>query len=220
MFEKLDVLYVDNHLLVVRKPPRMLVQGDITGDITLLEIAKKYIKEKWNKPGNVFLNLIHRIDRPVSGTVVFARTSKASSRLSEQFRLRECKKVYWALVEGKTPKKSVLIDYIKREGVTSRISDKNIGKYSELSYIRKKYHNGISFLEIELVTGRHHQIRVQLAHQKFPIIGDMRYGSVSTLKPKVIALHSRSLILKHPTQKKDMEFISDVYEYWPEVFSK
>ncbi len=209
------VLYIDNHLLVVRKSAGMLVQGDITGDISLLEDARGFLKKKFNKPGNVYLGLVHRLDRPVSGVVVFARTSKAASRLSEQFRAQEVKKVYWALVQGKTSMRATLKDRIVRDCATSRIAKGKKGRMAMLQYRRLCCRDGISLLEIEPETGRHHQIRVQLAHHGYPIVGDFRYGSKIKFPKRALALHARSLTLSHPILKDRMEFTAELDDFWP-----
>ena len=211
-----DIIYEDNHLLVVNKPAGMLVQGDVTGDETLLEIAKKYIKEKYNKHGNVFLGLVHRLDRPASGVIVFARTSKAISRLSKQFRNKTIEKYYIALVEGKIPKSGILKDQIIRNGATSKISIK--GKHAELQYKLLDYKNNVSKIEIKLITGRHHQIRVQFAERGNSILGDFRYGSKIKFGNKALALHSFSLSLIHPTIKEKMTFEFKPDDYWDNYF--
>ncbi|MEA1987369.1 MAG: RNA pseudouridine synthase [Candidatus Marinimicrobia bacterium] len=199
-----NIIYEDNHLLVVNKPAGLLVQGDKTGDITLLEIAKQYIKEKYNKPGNVYLGLVHRLDRPASGVIVFARTSKSASRLSKQFREKTIDKKYVALVEGKIPETGTLKDNILRNGVTSKINQN--GKPSELRYKLIEYKNNISKIKIDLITGRHHQIRVQFANHGNPILGDFRYGSKIKFGDRAIALHSYSLAINHPVKKERMVF--------------
>lgn len=211
-----NIIYEDNHLLVANKPAGMLVQGDITGDESLLEITKKYIKEKYNKPGNVFLGLVHRLDRPASGVIVLARTSKAASRLSKQFREKTIEKYYVALVEGKIPKSGILKDKISRNGANSKIN--NNGKQAELKYKLLKYKNNVSKVEIKLITGRHHQIRVQFAERGNPILGDFRYGSKIKFGKKALALHSYSLSLAHPTTKENMTFEFEPDDYWENYF--
>ncbi|MBU2645479.1 RluA family pseudouridine synthase [bacterium] len=209
-------LYLDNHLLVVCKPAGILIQSDITGDLSLLEAARHYLKETFDKPGNVFLGMVHRLDRPVSGVVVFAKTSKAASRLSDQFRKKTVEKKYWALVEGKPPKSGVLSNRIVREGVNSRITNETIGKEADLSFRRILYSNNTSLIEIVLGTGRHHQIRVQLAHIGFPIIGDFRYGSKVKFPNRALALHARSVTINHPVRGKRMIFVAPLDTIWPE----
>ena len=210
-----EILHIDNHLLVVNKPAGTLVQGDKTGDLSLLETARDYLKKEFNKPGNVYLGLVHRLDRPVSGVVVLARTSKAASRLSQQIREKAWKKTYWALVEGNPPHKQKLVDDIKREGVTSRIVKKGTGQSAVLEYQRLGYFEEQVLLEIDLSTGRHHQIRVQLANTGFPIIGDFRYGSKRKFPNRNIALHARSIRLKHPVRDEVIQLTADPPVYWP-----
>ena len=216
--ETLKVLHTDNHLLVVRKPAGMLVQGDRTGDTSLLDYAREYIKDKFNKPGNVYLGLVHRLDRPTSGVVVLALTSKAAKRLSEQFRVGSVRKIYWALVEGKTPSNGTLVDQIHRHGITSHIVRGDGGQRAELSFRRLRYHKGVSWVEIELATGRHHQIRVQFSHRGYPVIGDFRYGSKVKFGQKALALHARSLTISHPTRKEEMTFLAELESFWPRQF--
>lgn len=191
------------------------MQGDKSGDQSLLEAAKSYLKQEYNKPGNVFLGLVHRLDRPVSGVVVLARTSKAAGRLSKQIRENEVKKRYWALVEGKSPHRQKLLDSIERKGATSRISPEGFGKTAILEYQRIWYEKGISLLEIDLFTGRHHQIRLQLANQGFPVIGDFRYGSKRKFPDRTIALHARSFKILHPISQESMVFRADPADFWP-----
>jgi 23S rRNA pseudouridine1911/1915/1917 synthase len=211
----LTVLYLDNHLLVVRKPAGMLVQGDDTGDASLLELARAYLKARFDKPGNVFLGLVHRLDRPVSGVVVLARTSKAAARLSRQFSTRQTTKIYWALVAGRPPDNGRLSDRIVRNGPNSRIGDGACGQTAELRYQRLRYHDGISLLKVELVTGRHHQIRVQFASRGFPVLGDFRYGSKTTFPNRSIALHAHELTFTHPVRQESMTFQADPEPFWP-----
>ncbi|MCD6440738.1 MAG: RNA pseudouridine synthase [Candidatus Marinimicrobia bacterium] len=209
---KLKVIYEDNHLLVASKPPGILTQGDITGDISLLEIAKEYLKEKYEKPGNVYLGLVHRLDRPASGIVVFARTSKAAARLSEQFKQRQTRKIYWCLVSGEVPERGVWKDRIERQDVTSYIvkGDAN----AELGFKRLAYKDDFSWVEVDLRTGKHHQIRVQFAHRGFSVLGDFRYGSKQKFPDKSIALHARSIGIIHPTLRDDRVYICDPEPCW------
>ena len=216
--QTLKILYTDNHLLVVRKPAGLLVQGDRTGDTTLLDYAREYIKDQFNKPGNVYLGLVHRLDRPTSGVVVFALTSKAAKRLSDQFRERNVRKIYWALVQGKTPTEGTLVDRIRRHGPKSYLSKGTDGQHAELSFHRLRYHKGVSWVEIELATGRHHQIRVQFAHRGHPVIGDFRYGSKIKFGQRALALHARSLTISHPTRKEEMTFVAGLEPFWPIQF--
>jgi len=215
MIKPLETIYTDNHLLVVRKPAGMLVQGDHTGDISLFDLARGYIKEKHNKPGNVYLGLVHRLDRPASGVIVFALSSKAAKRLSEQFRERHARKVYWALIEGKAPREGKLVDSIARRGSTSHVIDSGEGQHAELSFQRLGFHRGVSWVEVELATGRHHQIRVQFASRGTPVVGDFRYGSKMKFGKRALALHARSLTIVHPTHKETLTFVAEPEPFWP-----
>ncbi len=211
----MDILYLDNHLLVVRKPAGMLVQGNHTSDENLLDAGKAFLKMTFNKPGNVFLGLVHRLDRPVSGVVVFARTSTAARRLSDQFRERTVEKRYLALVEGKVPKAGRLVNDIARRQTKSRIAARG-GQRAELSYARLAYRNGVSWVDVNLATGRHHQIRVQFAHIGHPVLGDFKYGSREPFPNRAIALHARSVTITHPTKKERMTFETEPGAFWPE----
>ncbi|MBT8219879.1 MAG: RluA family pseudouridine synthase [Bacteroidia bacterium] len=205
--DKLDILYEDNHLIAVNKPNGILVQPDITRDTTLADKVKVYIKEKYNKPGAVFLGVIHRLDRPVSGVVLFARTSKALKRMNKAFRDRKVEKKYLALVKGPINLNGKLIDFLKKSEIENRsyvVKKKNVRgvKRCELNYevIRKidDYH----MLEILPITGRSHQIRVQLSNHGFPIIGDLKYGGYKPSNSRQICLHCKSLSFDHPTLKE------------------
>jgi RluA family pseudouridine synthase len=213
-------LYVDNHLLAVCKPAGMLTQGDRTGDISLLELCRTYVQQQFNKPGNVFLGLVHRLDRPVSGVVVLARTSKAAARLSAQFRARQVQKTYWALVEGKIPAEGRLVDRLGRRGGTSHIAKETSGVFAELQFVRLGYRRGISWVEINLGTGRHHQIRVQFAHYGYPLVGDFRYGATQSFTRHALALHARALSLSHPTRLQALTFIAEPERHWPQHFRR
>ena len=210
----MNVIYEDNHLLVVNKPAGQLVQGDQTGRSTLLEEAKAWLKEKYHKPGNVFLGLVHRLDRPASGVVVLARTSKAASRLSEEIRSRRPRKSYWAQVAGEVPPKGRWTDHLQRDEFTSRVVTAPAGKESRLSYTKLRFAQGVSLVEIALETGRHHQIRVQFAHRGFPILGDRRYGSLQAFGDNAIALHAREMVIRHPTLGEEMAFVAEPDEDW------
>lgn len=212
----IDVIYMDNHLLVVRKPAGMLVQGDRTGDVSLLEHGKAHVKAAFNKPGDAFLGLVHRLDRPTSGVMVFARTSKAAARLSEQFRDHKIGKVYWALVEGKTPGAGRMTDRLLRAGPSSAVSDR--GREAVLEFRRLRFARGISWVEVRPETGRHHQIRVQFAHRGHPVLGDLRYGARIGFPKRSLALHARALTLSHPTRKEEMTFSAAPEAFWPSRF--
>jgi 23S rRNA pseudouridine1911/1915/1917 synthase len=199
-----EVLYEDNHLLAVYKPGGELVQGDRTGDVTLLERSRNYIKRKYHKPGKVFLGLVHRLDRPVSGVVLYARTSKAASRLANEFRLRRAKKTYFAVVIGRmTTKKGRLETYIERSHLKSRVAapSSEKGKRAVMSYRVLATRSGLSLVEVMPQTGRHHQLRLQLAELGHPIVGDVKYGAGEMLGDKTIALHAGVLEVEHPTKK-------------------
>lgn len=210
----MEIIYEDNHLLVVNKPAGQLVQGDQTGRATLLEEARRWLKETYNKPGNVFLGLVHRLDRPASGVVVLARTSKAASRLSEEMRSRRPRKTYWAQVEGEIPPQGQFIDHLERDEFCSRVVAAPAGKEARLNYKRLSFAAGVSLVEIALETGRHHQIRVQFSHRGFPILGDRRYGSRRSFGEDAIALHAREMIIRHPTRQDEMRFIADPHADW------
>lgn len=199
------VIYEDNHLLVVEKPQNVLVQADNTNDLDLLTSLKKYIKEKYNKPGEVYLGLVHRLDRPVGGVMVFARTSKSALRLSNMIRLGEFEKTYLAIVEGKVPGEGVFEDYLlKLENENKTIVDKK-GKYSKLSYKLLSSKNGLSLVKIKLDTGRSHQIRVQFSSRGFALWGDQKYNSKAKVGEQ-IALWAYEIKFKHPVREELMDF--------------
>ncbi|MEW6382019.1 MAG: RluA family pseudouridine synthase [bacterium] len=201
--ENLNILYEDNHIIAVYKPGGVLVQGDISGDISLMDMIRQYIKDRYKKPGNVFLGLIHRLDRPVSGVVVMAKTSKGASRLSEQFRSRSITKIYWAQVYGEmSPAEGSLLSFLKREDKGARLAEESDpgARNAVLFYRTLKEHKGKSLLEITLHTGRKHQIRAQLAAAGHPVVGDVKYGAPSPLPDNTIRLLAKSLTFKHPTR--------------------
>ena len=209
----LNVIYEDNHIIVVEKIPNVPVQKDSSEDMDMLSLVKNYIKEKYNKPGNVYLGLVHRLDRPVGGVIVFAKTSKAASRLSNEVREKIFKKEYLAVVDGKLEKtKGTLENYLYKDVKknTSYVVDKNEkqAKFAKLDYEVLKYDEkeNVSLLKINLHTGRHHQIRVQLSNIGHSIYGDQRYGKIG--KNKQIALWAYKLTIIHPTKKEKMEFVS------------
>ncbi|MCI8567832.1 MAG: RluA family pseudouridine synthase [Bacilli bacterium] len=204
----LDVLYEDNHIIVVLKPANILSQADNTNDIDMLNIVKEYVKCKYNKPGNVYIGLIHRLDRPVGGVMVFARTSKAASRLSLAIKNHMVKKSYLAVVHGKVKNEDTLVDYLLRlENGDTIVSNKVKGKEAELSYKLLCYDdiNDMSLVEIKLKTGRHHQIRVQFASRNHPLVGDMRYGKKKS-RSDGLALFAYKLEFIHPVTKKNLYF--------------
>ncbi len=205
MTVRLRVLYEDNHCLAVAKPAGMLTMGDATGDETLLEHAKAYVQEAYQKPGAVFLGVVHRLDRPVSGVVLFARTSKAASRLSEQFREHRVEKVYWAVVTGHVDERAGdLVQELEKNPATNVVrvvrQPTPRSQTCRLSYRRLEQRRDVTLVEIRPETGRSHQIRVQLAHQGWSIVGDRKYGGTGDFPAGQIALHARSLTFEHPTQ--------------------
>lgn len=203
---KLNVLYEDNHLLVVEKPYNMPVQGDDSQDLDLLTLAKEYLKEKYRKPGNVYLGLVHRLDRPVGGIMVLARTSKAASRLGKMLQNHEFTKNYLAIVHGNVSQKEKLIDKIARDAATHNSYIDNInGKESILEYEKIAYNSSedLSLIKINLLTGRHHQIRVQMAHRGNPLYGDNRYGLKEAAPICLFAYH---LEFRHPVQNNILSF--------------
>ena len=205
--DNLQVLHEDNHIIVVNKRVGDIVQGDKTGDKPLSEVVKEYIKDKYNKPGEVFLGVIHRLDRPTTGIVVFAKTSKALTRLNESFKNRETKKTYWAIVKNMPPSdKDVLVHFLKRnpKNNTSKAHTKEVpeSKKASLDYTVFKKLDNYYALEINLHTGRHHQIRAQLNAICCPIKGDLKYGFDRSNKDGGIHLHARSLEFIHPVTKE------------------
>ena len=203
----LVVLYEDNHLIAVKKNAGDIVQSDQTGDKTLAEEVKSYIKRKYKKPGEVFLGIIHRLDRPVGGVVVFARTSKALSRMNALFREKKMAKTYWAVVEEKPPlENGELVNWLKKnqEKNRSRAYDLEVkeSKKAELTYRLLGRSRHYYYLEIQPKTGRHHQIRIQLAHLGCKIKGDVKYGAKRTNKDGSIHLFARSLAFTHPIKKE------------------
>lgn len=205
----IPVLYEDNHLLVIDKPAGVLSQEDHTGDPDVLNLCKSYIKEKYNKPGKVFLGLVHRLDRPVGGVMVIARTSKAASRLSEQIRKRRMGKTYWAYVHGQTDMFGELVHFIEKDNKSNTVkaykSPKKNAKESRLNFITVKQNKKASIVEVDLITGRPHQIRAQFAAEGHPLWGDYRYGDPSE-QGRDIALRAVKLEFAHPTTKELLIF--------------
>lgn len=217
----IDVIYEDNHLIAVNKPAGVLVHSDKTGDDTLTDAIKRYIKIKYEKPGDVFLGVIHRLDRPVSGVVVFARTSKGLSRMNKIFQDRKVKKTYLAIV-NKIPDdlSGTLTHYLYKDGTknVARVhqSDKRGAKLSELSYTYKEGLSGYHLLEINPKTGRPHQIRIQLSSMGTPIVGDLKYGYESPTVDQSICLHCESLEFIHPVKKEPIKLYAPMprKQYW------
>lgn len=209
----LNVLYEDNHIIVVEKPFNMPTQEDESQDKDLLTVVKEYVKEKYQKPGDVYIGLVHRLDRVAGGVMVFARTSKAASRLSEQIRNRTFYKEYYTVVEGHLKsEKSMLVDYLKKDKNTNTVTvvKKNVSeaKEAKLSYELIEAKDGLNLISVDLHTGRPHQIRVQFSSRKNPIWGDGKYGS-NYRSRKGIALWSHKIEFEHPTTKKIMKFVLD-----------
>jgi 23S rRNA pseudouridine1911/1915/1917 synthase len=213
--DNLQILHEDNHLIVVNKRVGDIVQGDKTGDKPLSEVVKEYIKDKYNKPGEVFLGVVHRLDRPTTGIVVFARTSKALTRMNELFSNRETQKTYWAVVKNKPAKpKDTLVHFLKRneKNNTSKAHSKEVpdSKIASLDYtIIKELQNYVA-IEINLHTGRHHQIRAQLAAIGSPIKGDLKYGFDRSNPDGGIHLHARKLVFIHPVSKETIKIFASV----------
>ena len=222
---KLKILYEDNHIIVVEKPPNIPSQGDKTGNEDMLTIIKEYIKEKYNKPGNVYLGLVHRLDRPVGGVMVFAKTSKAAGRLSEQVRNKTFQKEYLVIVDGKLENnKGTLENYLLKneKNNISKVVTENTknAKYAKLDYEVLKYNEEInlSVLKILLHTGRHHQIRVQFSNIGHSICGDQKYGTRG--RGKQISLWAYKLTIEHPITKEEMSFKDLPEEIGPWVMIK
>jgi 23S rRNA pseudouridine1911/1915/1917 synthase len=211
----LQILHEDNHIIVVNKRVGDIVQGDKTGDKPLSDVVKEYIKDKYNKPGEVFLGVVHRLDRPTTGIVVFARTSKALTRMNELFSNRETQKTYWAVVKNKPSKnEDKLVHFIKRneKNNTSKAHSNEVpdSKLASLDYKIIKELNNYFALEINLHTGRHHQIRAQLSAIGSPIKGDLKYGFDRSNPDGGIHLHARKLVFTHPVSKENLSIISPV----------
>ena len=206
----MTVVYEDNHLIIVSKTAREIVQGDKTGDIPLSETVKQYLKDKYRKPGQVFLGVVHRLDRPVSGLVLFAKTSKALSRLNEMFRTNQVKKTYWAIVKQRPPQEEgTLVHWMVRNEKQNKSyaydKEKPGAKRAVLHYRLIGTSDNYSLLEVQLETGRHHQIRCQLAKMGCPIKGDLKYGFPRSNPDGSISLHARRLQLEHPVSHERVE---------------
>lgn len=213
----MTVLYEDNHLIIVNKAPGEIVQGDKTGDKPLSDLVKDYLKEKYNKPGNVFCGVTHRLDRPTSGVVVFAKTSKALSRLNEMFKKGEMDKTYWAIVKNRPQNEEATLTHylIKNERSNKSAAfdvEKPNTKKAVLHYKLIGRSHNYYLLEVDLETGRHHQIRSQLAKIGSPIKGDLKYGAERSNPDGSISLHARSISFIHPVSKKKIDVVAPVPE--------
>lgn len=209
--ENLQIIFEDNHLIVINKRPGDIVQGDKTGDLPLSEIVKLYLKEKYNKPGEAYLGVVHRLDRPTSGVIVFSKTSKALSRLNKAFADRDTQKTYWAVVKNKPKQDSArLVHYLKRNPKQNKsyahIKPVPESKEAILSYKLIKSLDNYHLLEVALETGRHHQIRSQFSAIGSPIKGDLKYGFDRSNKDGSIHLHARNLTIIHPVRKEKITF--------------
>ncbi len=213
--DPIEVLHEDNHVIVVNKRSSDIVQGDKTGDVTMPDLIKEFLRVKYNKPGNVFCGVVHRLDRPTSGAVVFAKTSKALSRLNEQFREKDTQKVYWAIVEKEPKFKSgSLTNFLLKNEKQNKsyVHDKEVSgsKKATLNYRQLAASDRYFLLEIELETGRHHQIRAQLANMGCIIKGDLKYGAKRSNPDGSIHLHARKLEFIHPTTKEVIKVVAPV----------
>lgn len=214
----LEILYEDNHLLVVVKPAGILSQEDSTHDHDMLTLLKLYLKDKYQKPGNVYLGLVHRLDRMTSGVMVFAKTSKAASRLNEQIKNKKFIKKYYAIASGIVPTSGILENYLIKDEkeVKSYVDNEKNGKLAILEYRKIKVVENTTLLDINLLTGRHHQIRVQLSHIGHPLVGDKLYGNS---KDNMLMLHAYYLSFYHPITNEKMEFIKrPTTSKWQEYF--
>ena len=210
----INIIYEDNHLLVVEKPINIIVQEDNTKDKDLLTILKEYIKEKYNKPGNVYLGLVHRLDRPVGGIMVFAKTSKAAGRLSEQIRNKTFKKTYNAVVIDNINQSGKLEDYLLKDEKKNIVKvDKN-GKLAILYYKKLNYKDNMSLVEINLETGRSHQIRVQMSNYGYPLFGDQKYNKKASVGEQ-IALFAKKIEFVHPITREKLVFEIDLPNRYP-----
>ncbi len=209
------ILYEDNHIIIINKLPSEIVQGDKTGDMPLSDLVKAYIAQKYGKPGNVFLGVVHRIDRPVSGAVIFARTSKALTRLNAMLQKRELHKKYWAVVKNApTEGSGTLVHHLQKnekqnKSYATKLPTPN-SKKAELNYSLIAQSRDYYLLEVELITGRHHQVRAQLAEMGCPIKGDLKYGFDRSNSDASIHLHARKLSFKHPVKDEIIEIIAPV----------
>lgn len=215
LIKKINVIYEDNHIIVVEKPINVPTCEDDSKDIDLLSLVKFYLKEKYNKPGNVYLGLVHRLDRPVGGIMVFAKTSKAASRLNEQIRENKIEKKYYCVVSGILKNKSdILKDYLLKDSKMNKVVVNKKGKYAELDYKVLAEKENLSLIEVNLHTGRSHQIRVQFSSRNYPLFGDQKYNKKAIVGEQ-IALYSFSLSFKHPISKEVMTFSLDKPNRYP-----
>jgi 23S rRNA pseudouridine1911/1915/1917 synthase len=219
----LEILWEDNHCLAIVKPGGYLSTHYEGKEETLDRRVKQYLREKYKKPGNVFLGIVHRLDRPVSGVLLFARTSKAAARLAEQFRRGEVQKIYWAVTEGGSNEPvGTLEDWLKKNKATGRVEVVDLqspeARHAILQFQTRSRHDGLSFLEIHPRTGRRHQIRAQLAHRGHPIYGDTKYGSAHRFG-QAIALHARSLTFMHPVRQEPITLTAELPTAWRERFA-
>jgi 23S rRNA pseudouridine1911/1915/1917 synthase len=219
----LDVLYEDNHCLAIAKPSGFASAHFQGQDETLDRVVKLYLKAKYNKPGNVFLGIVHRLDKPVSGVLLFARTSKAAARLSEQFREGTVEKTYWAVVEGRVASEAgTLEDWLLKDKEERRVEivpPQTAGARQAVLHFQKRgQHNDLTFVEVRPQTGRTHQLRAQLAHHGHPIFGDARYGSVHTFG-KAIGLHARALTILHPVRYEPITLTAELPREWRRRFA-
>lgn len=224
-----QILFEDNHLIIINKRSSQIVHSDKTGDVSLEEMVKHYLKTKYNKPGNVYCGLVHRLDRPVSGVVMFAKTEKALVRLNKMMKEHQIHKTYWAIVRNNNIKpKATLVNFLirnEKQNKTYVTKDTNKGKYAELDYEVLKKSDNYQLLKVNLKTGRHHQIRVQLSNIGCPIKGDLKYGFERSNKDASISLHARQVEFLHPVKKEQMKIIAplpkdSLWQWFDENISK
>lgn len=224
-----QILFEDNHIIIINKKSSQIVHSDKTGDVSLEEMVKHYLKTKYNKPGNVYCGLVHRLDRPVSGVVMFAKTEKALVRLNKMMKEHQIHKTYWAIVRNNNIKpKATLVNFLirnEKQNKTYVTKDTNKGKYAELDYEVLKKSDNYQLLKVNLKTGRHHQIRVQLSNIGCPIKGDLKYGFERSNKDASISLHARELEFLHPVKKEQIKIIAplpkdSLWQWFDENISK
>lgn len=224
-----QILFEDNHIIILNKRSSQIVHSDKTGDVSLEEMVKHYLKTKYNKPGNVYCGLVHRLDRPVSGVVMFAKTEKALVRLNKMMKEHQIHKTYWAIVRNNNIKpKATLVNFLirnEKQNKTYVTKDTNKGKYAELDYEVLKKSDNYQLLKVNLKTGRHHQIRVQLSNIGCPIKGDLKYGFERSNKDASISLHARELEFLHPVKKEPIKIIAplpkdSLWQWFDENISK